>query len=1085
MTRLRSLAGRIAPAQAGGELPGNRGAPAEPFRQETARSRAEPPATSAEEAASLPAARAPGLPLSSFQMRLWVLYRLAPDSTAYNMVTAWLHEDEKDAAAVEGLIRAVLHENQILRAIFREEGVEPGVHPAPAEAVPIAIRDLRGLSSPDQEAAIRADRMAETRAPFELSAKPPTRWILFQVGEKRWVIMIAAHHIAMDEWSLTLLRRRIESRDAQTPPALQYADYAAWQRQSADAEAIRDRLAWWESQLAGIPHLCTFPADRTSKVASNGTGSFRPFCWDAELVGELRTVIRREKVTVYMALLAVFAAVLRAHTGQGDVVVGSPMGARERPEYETIIGPFVNLLVLRLKLDDDPTFLELLRRTRDVVLDAYDHREVPFDMLVDRLAPPRFFDRPPLCQVAVVLHNATEENAPQIDGGGSVLDLTWYAREAGGRIEGSIEYRAELFDEATIDRIVQHLETFLRGALRNPGSRLSEVSLLTPAERQVVLATFNDTARDVDRASFVAMFERQVESRGDRAAVVFGEDRLTYAALNRRANQLARFLRGRGMNGAPVGVALERSLEMIVALLGVQKAGAAYVPMDPQFPAERLQFMLADSGVAALIASPAILARFDQPAGVEVIDLDAASEELRGLEASDVGSGPAPEDIAYIIYTSGSTGRPNGVAVSHGALGNLIAAMRDQPGLREADVVAAVTTISFDIAALELYLPLAVGARIELAPHEVTVDGVALARLLFESGATVLQATPATWRLLIEAGWRGNPGFRAFCGGETMPRDLADELLERVDELWNLYGPTETTVWSTAGRVERGDAEISIGRPITNTSVYVLDALGAPAAIGVPGEICIGGAGVAAGYHNRPELTGARFVPDPFAEPGARMYRTGDLGRWAADGRLHHMGRLDRQVKLRGYRIELGEIEAALQAHPTVARTVVVAQNLTGEQPRLIAYVVYKSGKDLTASEARRHVRKTLPDYMAPSTFVALDRLPLTPNGKVDVRSLPDPFKSSSDAADSHEPPATGLEQLIADIWQELLQVERVGANDNFFELGGNSLLSLRAITKIEARAGCRLQPRTLFFQNLRQLAAAARLAGAMPVQQN
>jgi amino acid adenylation domain-containing protein len=1091
LTRLRSLGVNIAPAGGRLHVTAVRGALTEQVQQEIAQQKSELLNLLADEAGTPPNARLPtggeaALPLSSFQMRLWVLHRLEPDSTAYNMVTAWPHEDENEAAAVEGLIRTVLQENQILRSTFRDDSGEPGVYPLPPEAVRITVQDLRGLSGPEQDAATKADRIAETRTTFELSAEAPTRWRLYRVSQTRWVILIAAHHIAMDEWSLTLLRRRIESPQTQPPSALQYADYAAWQRSSQDATAIRNELEWWEGQLTGVPQLCSFPVDRTSGIASSETGSTRPLCWNAELVAELRNLIRREKVTVYMALLAVFAGVLRAHTGQGDILIGSPMGTRERPEFETIIGPFVNLLVLRLKLDDDPSFTELLGRARDVVLDAYDHRQVPFDMLVDRLAPPRSFDRPPLCQAAVVLHNASAENAPLIYGGGSVLDLTWYAREVEGRIEGSIEYRTDLYDDVTIDRIVTHMETFLRGALRNPACKLSQISLLTPAERQVLLTTFNDTARDIGTATFIETFERQAASKPDATAVTFGEDRLSYGELNRRANRLARLLRRRGLDGAPLGVVLERSLDMIVALLGVQKAGAAYVPMDPQFPAERLRFMLAESGVGALIARQDDIARFDLPAGVEVIDLDAEAEALDALEASDLPAKAAPEDVAYIIYTSGSTGRPNGVVVSHGALANLLGAMRDRPGLRESDVVAAVTTISFDIAALELYLPLTVGARIQLVSHDVAADGEALARLLSESGATVLQATPATWRSLIEAGWRASPGFRAFCGGESMPWDLADALLENVHELWNLYGPTETTIWSTAGRVQRGGAVISIGQPVANTSVYVLDASGALTAIGIPGEICIGGAGVAAGYHNRPDLTAARFVSDPFAgKPGARMYRTGDLGHWGRDGCLYHMGRLDRQVKLRGYRIELGEIEAALHAHPAVARSVVVAQNLTAEQPRLIAYMVYQPGRDLTSTEARRHIRKTLPEYMTPSAFVALDSLPLTPNGKIDLHALPDPFKSSAVASHEFEPPAPGAEQLVAEVWRELLQIDRIGAHDGFFELGGNSLLSLRAVTMIEARTGCRLQPRLLFFQNLRQFAATARLTVATSDHQN
>jgi amino acid adenylation domain-containing protein len=1021
------------------------------------------------------------LPMSSFQERLWVLHRLEPDSTAYNIATAWPHADEADAAAIIGLIRTVLQENEILRVTFRDDGTAPRMHLLLPEVVRVEARDLRGQSGPDQEAAIQADRTMETRTPFGLATEAPTRWTLYQVDDRRWVILIAAHHIALDEWSLTLLRRRIESPGALPSTVFQYADYAAWQRRTQDREAIGHELAWWERQLTGIPQLCTFPTDWASAVGQGESGSTRPFCWDVELVAALRKLIRQEGVTVYMALLAVFAAVLHAHTGQHDIVLGSPMATRDCIEFESIIGPFVNLLVLRLKLNNDPNFTELLAQAREVVLDAHDHRQVQFEMLVDRLAPPRSFDRSPLCQVAVVLHNASDEQAPLIYGGGAVLDLTWYAREIEGRIEGSLEYRSDLYAAETIDRIAGHLEAFLRVAVREPTRKLSQISLLTAVERERLLTTFNATARDIDRASAAVQFEHQVAAQPDRPAIAFDGKCLTYAELNRRANQFARLLQARGVgHGALVGVCLERSLNMVVALLGVQKSGAAYVPMDPRFPQERSRLMLADSGVATLITAVETAKGLDLPAEIAVIDFATETVTLNAMEASNLPTRTTPNEIAYIIYTSGSTGRPNGVVVSQGALTNFLGAMRDAPGLSEDDVIAAVTTTSFDIAALELYLPLTVGARIELVSGETAADGIALAQLLSVSGATVLQATPATWRLLIEVGWRAGHGFRALCGGESLSRDLADTLLEDVRELWNLYGPTETTIWSTAGRVERGAASISIGRPIANTSVYILDPTGALTAIGIPGEICIGGDGVAAGYHRRPELTAARFVPDPFStRPGACMYRSGDLGRWGADGRLFHMGRLDRQVKLFGFRIELEEIEATLLAHPSVARAVVTAQNLLAEQPRLIAYIVYHSGEDLAASEARRHIRRTLPDYMVPSVFVALDALPLTPNGKVDVRALPDPFKDAVGDRDSYQPPDPGLEQLIAEIWQELLQVDRVGAEDNFFEIGGNSLLSLRVISAIEARAGCRLQPRLLFFQNLRQIAASARLGSA------
>jgi amino acid adenylation domain-containing protein len=477
--------------------------------------------------------------------------------------------------------------------------------------------------------------------------------------------------------------------------------------------------------------------------------------------------------------------------------------------------------------------------------------------------------------------------------------------------------------------------------------------------------------------------------------------------------------------------------------------------------------MLADSGARVLVTAGKAAEGLAVPDTVRVLDL-AALPNPPGEVADDPAQAATARDTAYIIYTSGSTGQPKGVAVPHGALMNVLWSMRRCPGVTAADVMAAVTTISFDIAALELYLPLMAGARIELVPRPAAADGITLARVLASSGATLMQATPATWRMLVEAGWAGRKGFRALCGGETLSRDLADALLDRADELWNLYGPTETTIWSTIDRVARDGAAISIGRPIANTQVHVLDRDGAPLPIGVAGEICIGGAGVAEGYRGRPGLTAERFIPDRFSgQPGARLYRTGDLGRWDAEGRLAHLGRLDRQVKIRGFRIELGEIEAILGAHQAVRQVVVLARD-----SRLVAYIVYREGEDLTAGDVRRYLREVLPDFMIPSMVVALDALPLTPNGKLDRGALPDPFRATSRAVAGHDPPAPGLEQAMADIWRSMLAVERVSADDNFFDLGGHSLLSLRVAQAFERRTGRRMDPRTLFFHTLRQTVA-------------
>jgi amino acid adenylation domain-containing protein len=1028
------------------------------------------------------------LPLSLFQERLWVLHRLDPDSTAYNMATVWPMAAE--AAALRRAVAEVVRRHEILRATFRDEGVGPQLHLLPPEAVRVDLVGLDQMGESEQKVALAADLGLATATPFDLALDPPVRFTVYQLAPGRSAILVSAHHIALDAWSMALLHREIADAHAAVvaglpggPLPLQYVDYADWQRRGQSAGALASELAWWEGRLAGLPQLCAFPVDQVS--AGRATGAVRGRRLSAEVSEGIRRLAREAGATVYMVLLAACATVLRAHARLDDIVLGSPTGVRERAEFESMLGPFVNLLVLRLDLADDPSFRELTVRARDAVLDAHAHRQVPFEMLVERLKPVRILNRSPLFQVAVVLHNAGPEQGQGISGGGAIHDLTWFVREVDGCFESALEFRSDLYAPETIDRIGAHLETVLTTAARDPGRRIRAIPLLSPREREQVIADFNATSVEVPRETFAAQFARQAALTPAACALRFEGDELSYVALDRRATVLARRLRALGVApGVLVGLCLERSLDLVAALVAVHQAGGAYVPLDPALPLERLRFMLADSGARVLLTSGEAADGLETE-GVAILDLAADAGEDFDAAPLDLTAGPT--DPAYVIYTSGSTGRPKGVAVAQGALSNFLAAMRAEPGLRADDVLMAVTTISFDIAALELCLPLIVGARIELVARETAADGEALAGALATSGATILQATPTAWRQLVDAGWRGPAGFRALCGGEALPRDLADALIERVTELWNLYGPTETTIWSTAGRVERGTDPVSIGRPIANTRVYVLDAAGSPVPVGIPGEIFIAGDGLAIGYHGRPALTAERFVPESFAvAPGVRMYRTGDLGRWGSDGQLYHLGRLDHQVKIRGLRIELGEIEAAIAAHEAVRQAVVVAHEATPGNVRLIAYVVWHDGEDLTVSDMRRYLRRELPDYMIPSLVIALDRIPQTPNGKVDRKALPDPFQNAPRSAARHEPPAPGREQQMAAIWRDVLRLERIGAEDNFFELGGHSLLSLRVATAVEKQMGIRMDPRALFFQSLRQVvtglghltAAAANGAG-------
>lgn len=1014
------------------------------------------------------------LPLSFFQERLWVIQRLEPESTAFNMVLMWLSARPTTAQERLARLRAVIGRHEVLRCVVDEEAVTPLARPLAPDAVVVDVIDIANLTESEQFERLAGFRSDATRRSFNLADDAPVRFAIFDVGG-RVVTLMAAHHIAIDAWSATLLRREIEAEtefvEAESSGLLQYADYAAWQRRMHETADLSASLDWWAERLAHIPQLSAVPADRTP--AAQGIGAVLNFSWDKQLADGIHALAQANGATLYMALVAACAAVLGRHAHQDDIVLGSPTGVRELRALETMVGPFVNLLVLRLDLSDDPTFVELLLRAKAAVLDAHEHRHASFEKLVERLQPARSLNRSPIFQTAVVLHNAAQDEDLEIHGGGAVHDMTWFMRETKDGIAGALEYRSDIYTTETAARVVRHLEMLLRSAIANPTLPVGSLALITFDERRALISTGQSKPAAVDLTPFPRQFERQVACTPTRCAVVFGGAALTYDELNRRANRLARYLLSFGAGeGTCVGVLLERGLDLLVVLIAIQKCGAAYLPLDPRHPAERRAYILQDSGCALLVVDAANADTGGQASAVRLLDIDAIAGNVTSFEDTDLPHAPEVGDPVYLIYTSGSTGSPKGVVISHGNLCNFLGSMKREPGLSRDDVLAAVTTVSFDIAGLELYLPLLVGARIEIIDQETATDGELLKVQLEQSGATMMQATPTTWRQLVEAGWNGGAGFRALCGGESLPRDLADDVLRRVGTLWNMYGPTETTIWSSLARVESNNEPICIGRPIDNTDIYILDRHGEPVPIGVPGEIFIGGEGVGIGYHARPELTAERFVADRLSgRPGARLYATGDLGKCSDDGRYLHLGRLDAQVKIRGMRIELGEIEAALGAIPEVQSGIVVARETMPGEGRLVAYVVYRPGQDLTVSEVRRYLRRTLPDYMIPSVVVMLDTVPLTPNGKIDRQALPDPFISSGRTV-STEPPSPGIEQQMAEIWCEYLQVESIGANDNFFELGGQSLLALRVAAAVERKMGRRMDPRSLFFQTLRQVSA-------------
>ncbi len=757
------------------------------------------------------------------------------------------------------------------------------------------------------------------------------------------------------------------------------------------------------------------------------------------------------------------------------MVIGTPIAGRNRAEIERLIGFFVNTLVMRADLSDDPSFGELLDRVRETAMGAYAHQDLPFEKLVEELRPDRDLSRNPLFQVMLVLQNQPtgSQKLGDIDvtpfGAGlpsAKLDITLVASELTNGLRVSIVYSTDLFDATTIDRMLGHFEVLLEGVVEDPATRVLQLPLLTEEEEQKLLVGWNETAAAYPRERCLhELLEAEAQQRPQAIAVEFEGRRLSYAELDARSNQLAHLLRKRGVGADRlVGVCMERSLEMVVALLGILKAGGAYVPLDPAYPSDRIQYVLDDARVMLLLTQESLLASLP-PTSAEVHCLD---PDWRVLEAEDSGPVTAeakPENLAYVIYTSGSTGKPKGVQLEHRSVVNFLCSMQREPGMTTDDVLVAVTTLSFDIAGLELYLPLLTRGKLVVASREATLDGRLLMQLLEQSGATIMQATPTTWRVLLESGWQGDPKLKVLVGGEALPADLAHNLATRCGSVWNMYGPTETTIWSSVYEVEGNDEKlVPIGRPIANTTFYILDANRQPVAEGASGELYIGGDGLARGYFERDELTAEKFVPDPFSiEAGARLYRTGDLARYRHDGVVEFLGRIDHQVKIRGFRIELGEIEAVLEQHPEVKQAVVIAREDTPGDKRLVAYLVAAAASRLDFAVLRNWVKEQLPEYMVPAAWVEMPSLPLTPNGKVDRKNLPAPEYQRAELAGEYQEARTPAEEVMAGIWAEVLKLDQVGVHDQFFELGGHSLLATQVVSRIRHAFQVELPLRALF----------------------
>ena len=1027
-------------------------------------------------------------PLSFVQLQMWVIDQMTPGNPAYNVPVGYRLRGPLDAAALEDSFNEVIRRHQILRTTFTVENGEPLQRIHPECRIRINFAELDPATAESRLQLLAAE---ESLRSFDLSRLPLIHVSLFRVGEAEHVLIINLHHIVVDGISIGLILDEVDifyraltgGRDPHPPDLrLQYADFALWQRQAVDDAAYADQLRFWRKQLSGELPVLELPTDFPRPLLQSFKGSNVFLNLPQTSVRGLTSLGAREGCTFFMTVLAAFQVLLHRYSGAEEIVIGTPVALRDPGKVGFLIGNCLNMAALRCDLSGNPDFIELLRRSRNTALNAFSNADLPFEALMKHLKIERNPGRNPVFQVMLQVLPASAPTIGELEISNFHFDMKFaqfdlalhFYEESGGQ-HVRFEYCTDLFRAETVEKFSSAFVRLLQAVVTNPQQKVSELPILSESEKHEVLRAWNNTSRDYPRQQCLHnLFERTAKRAPNRVAVECAGQSLTYGELNAKANRLANHLRKPGVQPEScVGICLERSLDLIVGLLAILKAGAAYVPMDPSFPPERLAWMMEDAGIVLLVTNTRLLKDLSRP-GLKAVCLDAEWEAIEQGVSDDPGVFLPPSSLAYIIYTSGSTGKPKGVMIEHRSVVNFLLSMQDEPGFDENDVLVAVTTISFDIAALEVFLPLISGGRLVVASKNEVVDGAALLGRIASSGATVLQATPATWKLMLEAGWERTPGLKMLCGGESLPRDLANRMLQRGAELWNMYGPTETTIWSSVDRVQPGSDPVLIGRPIANTQLYIVDKQMEPVPRGVVGELLIAGDGLSRGYRNRPDLTAERFIETSFLDPGNRAYRTGDLARFRPDGRVELLGRLDHQVKVRGYRIELGEIEKVLSQHEALKDAVVVTQEDQDGNKRLVAYCIPVTGGRLKSGELGQFLQRKLPDYMLPSCFVEMKVFPLTPNGKIDRKALPKPESITLEAGAPFVEPEGELELRLADIWKKALRKPVIGANANFFDLGGHSLLAAQVFAQMERQIGVKL-PLALLFQTptIRQLAAS------------
>ncbi|NMG07615.1 non-ribosomal peptide synthetase [Brasilonema sp. UFV-L1] len=1013
------------------------------------------------------------IPLSFAQERLWFLNQLEGASATYNTPAALRLSGALNLNALHQALAEIIRRHEALRTSFANINGTPMQVIHPEASMDIEVVNLQHLEQSERELVVEQQLQRAALAPFNLESAPLIRCSLWQLSDSDYVFGINMHHIVSDGWSIGVLIQELSALykafcTGESSPLpnleIQYADFALWQRQWLSKSVLEKQMQYWVSQLQGAPELLQLPTDRPRPSMQTYKGATQSFGLNQELTQKLKSLSRRAGSTLFMTLLSAFATLLYRYSGQSDVVIGSPIANRHRSEIEPLIGFFVNTLVLRTQLDDNLSFQQLLAQVRETTLQAYEHQDVPFEQVVEALQPQRSMSHSPLFQVMFVLQNAPmgELELPGVSLSGleqertiAKFDLTVSMSETSAGLGCEWEYNTDLFDRSTIERMTSHFENLLSAIASNPQQRVSELPLLSTAERQQLLFEWNDTNREYPLDKCIhQLFEEQVERTPDAVAVVFEKQQLTYQQLNARANQLAHYLQTLGVGPEVlVGICVERSVEMVVGLLGILKAGGAYVPVDPTYPQERLSYMLRDAGVKVLLTQENLLSSVPSHTA-QMVCLDTDWQPIKQHSQENLITGAGAENLAYVIYTSGSTGQPKGVMNTRQGIRNRLLWMQEAYQLTSSDRVLQKTPFSFDVSVWEFFWPLLTGARIVVARPEGHKDSNYLINLIAQEQVTTIHFVPSMLQAFLQEDSLEDCSSlrRVFCSGEALSFELKERFFEYFEcEFYNLYGPTEAAIDVTFWRCQPqlNCQLVPIGRPIANTQIYILDQQMQPVPIGVTGELYIGGDGLARGYLNRPELTQERFVLNPFSpDKSARLYKTGDLARYLCDGNIEYIGRIDHQVKIRGFRIELGEIEAVLSSHPQIQQAVVIASVDNFGNKRLIAYVVSES-ETFSTHQLREFLQQQLPAYMMPSAFVSLNALPLSPNGKIDRKPLPTP-DGDIEREGEYVAPRTPSEEIIAHIFAEVLAIETVGVHDNFFELGGHSLLATQLVSRLK-----------------------------------